>query len=476
MRKLLYLLTVLFFLTIGASAQVIISPATGGSFSTSTAHSWSATQTFTDITISGTCTGCVAAGSVTASGTLTLNNLVIGQGASTVATTSTAAGILTFVATPSSANLLAALTDETGTGVAVFGTTPTFTTSILIGAAGTSLTTDNDGRLTIAGLGNTNPESIRLDLDTTSNVATLTSASGVTSLLASAIAYHSTMNGASTVNFIARNTDPSGRSFVEMYGSNSATMLQINSGNSSNPSWITTTAVTGMYIRAEAANTILLFATSNTDRWRMNTTGHFTPEVTGTYDIGSTSLFSRIAYLNGVELGTTGVSITQDADGQTCWLGKSAGSDEDICFNVGDDNASNTAAILSTTGVTTINFTGMGATFNGTTTINGQYYSPTIDDGNSSTADTIDWNGGNLHYSTLTGNVTYTFSNPLNGGRYVLLMNTGAGGFTVTWPAAVLWPGGVAPTITATAGKVDMCVFAYETVNSKYYGACSQNY
>lgn len=39
-----------------------------------------------------------------------------------------AAGVLTFLATPSSANLLAALTTKTGTGSAVFGTSPNITT------------------------------------------------------------------------------------------------------------------------------------------------------------------------------------------------------------------------------------------------------------------------------------------------------------------------------------------------------------
>lgn len=39
-------------------------------------------------------------------------------------------GVATFLATPSSANLLAAVTDETGTGALVFGTAPVFTTSI----------------------------------------------------------------------------------------------------------------------------------------------------------------------------------------------------------------------------------------------------------------------------------------------------------------------------------------------------------
>lgn len=40
-------------------------------------------------------------------------------------TTGYAAGILTFLTTPSSANLLAAVTDETGSGALVFGTSPT---------------------------------------------------------------------------------------------------------------------------------------------------------------------------------------------------------------------------------------------------------------------------------------------------------------------------------------------------------------
>lgn len=46
-----------------------------------------------------------------------------------------AANIATWLATSSSANLASAVTDETGTGVLVFGTSPTFTTSITIGSA-----------------------------------------------------------------------------------------------------------------------------------------------------------------------------------------------------------------------------------------------------------------------------------------------------------------------------------------------------
>ena len=51
-----------------------------------------------------------------------------------------AANVATFLATPSSANLAAVLTDETGTGANVFANTPTLVTPVIGAATGTSLT------------------------------------------------------------------------------------------------------------------------------------------------------------------------------------------------------------------------------------------------------------------------------------------------------------------------------------------------
>jgi hypothetical protein len=53
--------------------------------------------------------------------------------------TSFGAGVATFLGTPSSANLAAAVTDETGSGLLVFATSPTLTTPTLGVAAATSI-------------------------------------------------------------------------------------------------------------------------------------------------------------------------------------------------------------------------------------------------------------------------------------------------------------------------------------------------
>lgn len=63
---------------------------------------------------------------------LTSNGLVTTSGgAGTLSVTVPATGMLTFLGTPSSANLAATVTDETGSGLLVFGTSPTLVTPAL---------------------------------------------------------------------------------------------------------------------------------------------------------------------------------------------------------------------------------------------------------------------------------------------------------------------------------------------------------
>jgi hypothetical protein len=87
-------------------------------------------------------------------------------------------------------------------------------------------------------------------------------------------------------------------------------------------------------------------------------------------------------------------------------------------------------------------------------------YTETRYTANTSTELTIALTNGTIQDLTLTGNCMFTFPSPAAGQSFVLLLRQDAtGSRTVTWPAAVKWPGSIAPTITATASKLDKFVF-----------------
>ncbi len=98
----------------------------------------------------------------------------------------------------------------------------------------------------------------------------------------------------------------------------------------------------------------------------------------------------------------------------------------------------------------------------------GQKQKAEVDNGNSGTADTIDWNAGQKQKSTLTGAVTFTFTAPQGPCNLILkLVQGGTGSYNPTWPAAVKWPGATEPTWSTAVGAVDIVSFYYDGTN--YY-------
>jgi hypothetical protein len=94
---------------------------------------------------------------------------------------------------------------------------------------------------------------------------------------------------------------------------------------------------------------------------------------------------------------------------------------------------------------------------------------------NSSTAITLALTNGTVQIITLTGNATITMPTAVSGKSFLLMLKQdGTGSRTVTW-STVKWPGGTAPTITATASKQD--IYSFFSDGTNWYGATiSQNY
>ena len=71
--------------------------------------------------------------------------------------------------------------------------------------------------------------------------------------------------------------------------------------------------------------------------------------------------------------------------------------------------------------------------------------------------------------------ITFTFTDPSGPTNVTLLLfQDGTGSRTATWPASIHWAGGSAPTLTTTAGQLDIIGCIYRS--SVYYCQSSLNF
>lgn len=106
-------------------------------------------------------------------------------------------------------------------------------------------------------------------------------------------------------------------------------------------------------------------------------------------------------------------------------------------------------------------------------TLSGQYTEGVVGIGNSSTAQTLSLTNGTAQTVTMTGNCTFTMPTAVAGQSFILIISTGAGGFTGTF-TSVKWPSGVAPTLTVAASRWDILTFISDGTN--WYGNYAQAY
>jgi hypothetical protein len=142
-------------------------------------------------------------------------------------------------------------------------------------------------------------------------------------------------------------------------------------------------------------------------------------------------------------------------------------------------NVSITGNVTARNGFVTIGNTTVGlgnttATLGNTTVSNTTvtlYTESVVAIGNSGTSKTIDLTNGTFQTVTMTGNCTFTMPTNIAGRSFVLVVSTGAGGFTGTF-TSVKWPNNGAPTLTTTASRWDILTFFADGTN--WYGTFAQ--
>jgi hypothetical protein len=408
----------------------------------------------------------------------TINTATIGQityysGTNTLSGTTTGAGILTFLGTPSSANLAAAVTDETGSGSLVFGTSPTITTPTISG----NETHTGTGALFLADFSNATVASRFAFQSSTTNGTT-----GIYAL----------PNGNSTGAAwqATNNSDPTNASKI-MITTNANTDVQLVSGINGSGTYLPLSIYTDGGKSAEFSTTKGTFTlgVSGSTAGVLNIAG----STSGTVSIRGAAGAGTWTFTVPTSGGVNGYALTTDGSGVTSWgqisltagvtgtLPVANGGTGITSFGTGvatwlgtPSSANLAAAVTDETGSGSLVF-GTSPTLSNPTVTN--YVETYYNIGTVGASTTIDLVNGTFQNLTLTSATALTVTMPTAtaGKSFILIVRQPASGTatTVTF-TSVKWPASTAPTITATLSRADIIAFFSDGTN--WYGSAVQNF